>query len=158
LSTWGLTVTWQDPYGQYGQQGQNPYGQDPYGQQGWQNTQPGWQDPYAQQNAYGQQQGYGYYGPPGAPAGGSSGSTVGALVANIIAALLCCGGIAWLPGIILAAMAMNRNNTDPESAKQLTLWSWVCVVLNVVLVIILFVVLYSIGTFADHSSSTSGTY
>ncbi|MFL6053716.1 MAG: hypothetical protein ACJ72W_12495 [Actinoallomurus sp.] len=145
-------MTWQDPYGQYGQ---SPHGQDPYGQQGRQNTQPGWQDPYAQQNQYGQQ-GYGYYGPPGAPAGGTNAGTVGALIANIIAALLCCGGIAWLPGIILAAIAMNRNNTDPESAKQLTLWSWVCFALNIVLAIVLFVILFSIGTFSNNA--TSSTY
>ncbi|MCO6010914.1 hypothetical protein NE236_38750 [Actinoallomurus purpureus] len=158
-------MTWQDPYGQYGQnpQGQTPHGQDAYGQPGWQSTQPGWQDPYAQQGPYGQQnpygqQGYGYYGPPGAPPGGSNAGAVGALVANIVAALLCCGGVAWLPGIILAAISMNRNNTDPESAKQLTLWSWVCFALNIVLMVVLFVVLYSIGTFSNHSSSTSGTY
>src|SRR4051812_47889848 len=113
-STWGRAVTWQDPYGQYGQQG-------------WQqNPQQGWQDPYASQNPYAQQQGYGgYYGPPGAQPGGSNGAAVGALVCNIIAALLCCGGLAWLPGIILSAMAMSRNNTDPGSARNLTLWAWV---------------------------------
>ncbi|MEV5748071.1 hypothetical protein AB0L00_09660 [Actinoallomurus sp. NPDC052308] len=152
-------MTWQDPYGQYGQSGQNPYGQDPYGQQGqqgWQNTQPGWQDPYAQQqNTYGQQQGYGYYGPPGAPPAGSNGSAVGALVANIVSALLCCGGIAWLPGIILAAMAMNRNNTDPQSAKQLSMWSWICFGINIVLAIVLIVVLFAIGTFSNTGGSTA---
>lgn len=148
-------MTWQDPYGQYGQDphGQNPYGQDPYGQNpygepGWQNTQPGWQDPYAQQ------QGYGYYGPPGAPPRGSNGAAVGALVANIIAALLCCGGIAWLPGIILSAIAMSRNQTDPQSARQLTLWSWVCFGIDILLGGILFVVLYGIGIF-NNSGATS---
>ncbi|MCO5968641.1 hypothetical protein [Actinoallomurus soli] len=148
-------MTWQDPYGQYGQ---GPHGQDPYNQQGWQNTQPGWQDPYAQHQGYGQQQGYGYYGPPGAPPAGSNGGAIGALIANIVSALLCCGGIAWLPGIILAAMAMNRHATDPESAKQLTLWSWVCFALNFVLVVVLLVVLFAIGAFSSHTGTSTPTY
>jgi hypothetical protein len=143
------TVTWQDPYGQYGQ---GPQGNDPYNQQGWQHTQPGWQDPYAQQ------QGYGYYGPPVGPPARSNGAAVGALVANIVSALLCCGGIAWLPGIILASMAMSRNNTDPESAKQLTLWSWVCFALNLVLMVALFVILFAVGVVGNDSGTSTPTY
>ena len=138
-------MTWQDPYGQ---QGPGPYGPEQYGQgPGWQNTQPGWQDPYAAPGGYGQQD-PGYYGPPGArPGGRSNGATVGALVANIACAVLCCGTIAWLPGVILAAVGMNRNNTDPESARRLTIWSWVCFAISVVLGVAGLVVLLAIGAF-----------
>jgi hypothetical protein len=134
-------VTWQNPYGN---QGPGPYGPDQYGQgPGWQNTQPGWQDPYAAPGTYGQG-----YGPPGArPGGGSNGATVGALVANIICAVLCCGTIAWLPGVILAAVAMNRNNTDPESARRLTIWSWVCFGISLVLGGALLAVMAALGAF-----------
>lgn len=140
-------MTWQDPYGQQ-------YGQDPYGQPGWQqHTQPGWQDPYAQQDPYGGPQGYGYYGPPGAMRrAGSNGAAIGALVANIVCAVLCCGTIAWLPGIILAAVAMNRAQTDPASARQLTLWSWVCAAISIVLGVVLVVVLLAVGAF--HTAAT----
>lgn len=133
-------MSWQDPYGQYGQN-QNPYGQ----------TQPGygWQDPYG---------GTPGYGPPGPPPGGSNGAAVGALVANIIAAVLCCAGIAWLPGVILSSMAMSRNATDPESSRQLTMWAWVCFVLNIVLVVAFFVVMFAVGAFHDSSTGTSTDY
>jgi hypothetical protein len=113
---------WQDPYDSYGQQ--PPQQQAP----------GGWQDPY----------GYGYgYGPPGVPPGGaSSGSATGALVVSIIEVVLC-GGIFAVPGIVLAAMAMGRSKTDPESARKLTLWAWICAcvapVIGIALAILYFV-------------------
>ncbi len=87
------------------------YGGPPYpGQPG-----GGWQDPYG---------GYGY-GPPGVPnaPGASQGSAIGALVCNIIMLFVC-----WLlaiPGIICSAIALGRVNTDPDSARTLTMWGWV---------------------------------
>lgn len=106
------------------------------------NAQGGWQDPYGQP-------GYGYgYGPPGGPRQrASNGAAIGALVANIIAAVLCCGGVAWLPGVILSAIAINRVDRYPESARTLTVWAWVCFALDVVLNIVLAVILYETGTF-----------
>jgi hypothetical protein len=112
-------VTWQDPYGQ----------------------QPGRQDPYAQQQGYG-------YGPPGGPpSGASNGAAIGALIANIVAALFCCAGIAWLPGIILSAIAINRTQQNPESARNLTVWAWVCFALNAVISVALIVILQVTGVF-----------
>lgn len=120
-------MTWQDPYGRPGGQG-------------------GWQNPY-------NQPGYGYgYGPPGGPPRASNGPAIGALIANIVAAVFCCGGLAWLPGVILAAVAINRTPQDPESARRLTTWAWVCLALDVVLTVALAVILYAIGAFETRNA------
>jgi hypothetical protein len=132
---------WQDPYDPYGQQ-QGGW-QDPNAQQG------GWQDPYAQQSGWQQPPGYGY-GPPGVPpGGGSNGSAIGAMVCNCIAlfsVLFCClGAVASLPGAILAGMALGRTQTNPESARQLTLWSWACFGLSIILSVGMIVILIALG-------------
>lgn len=120
---------WQDPYG---------------GSQGWSG------DPYG--GAYGQ--GYGY-GPPGVPVQrASNSSTVAALVCNIIGVLLCCGLLS-IPGVITSAIAMGRVDTDPESARKLTLWSWVLFGLSVVLGIIALIVYIIVVIMADDYSSTT---
>jgi hypothetical protein len=109
---------WQDPYDQYGQQPQS-----------------GWQDPY----------GYGY-GPPGVPpVGASNGSAIGALICNIVLSLTCCGLLA-IPGIVMAALAMGRVNSDPASARGLTMWSWIIFAINLVIVVagvIVYLTLYA---------------
>jgi hypothetical protein len=150
---------WRDAYGQYGQpyepQDSPPpgYGNDPYGQQG-----SYAQDPYGQsaygQNPYGQdpygQYNYGAY--PGAVPR-NNGLTIAALVANIASAVLCCGiGLTWIPGVILAAVALNRNSTDPESARKLTIGAWVCFAVDVVLTVAALIV---IGLVGDHNSTTT---
>lgn len=145
-------MTWQDPYGQYGQGPQGPGPQGPYGGQGSGPQGPydgqGWQDPYAQP-------GYGSpYGPPGGsipPA--STGPAVAALVCNIVAALLCCVGIGWLPGIIFASMAMSRASRDPESSRKLMMWSWICLGITILLAIVAIAVLLYIG----HNQSPNST-
>ena len=157
---------WRDAYGQYGQQG--PYGQqepqdspppgwgsDPYGQTPYaQGPYP--QDPYAQgqyaqgpypQDPYGQYS-YAGYGPAGAPGSGNNGATIAALVANIIAALLCCSGIAWIPGIITSAIALNRVNTDPESARRMTIAAWVCFAADIVVSLGFVVLVYATDGFS----------
>ncbi|MGI8330166.1 hypothetical protein ACRYCC_09375 [Actinomadura scrupuli] len=114
---------WRDPYDPYGSH-------DPYGP-----PQPpqGWQDPYG-------------YGPPGVPStGASNGSALGALIANIVLSMTCCGLLA-IPGVVMSAIAMGRVNSDPESARSLTLWSWVIFVINIVIVVvavIVYVALYA---------------
>jgi hypothetical protein len=112
---------WQDPYDpSYGSH-------DPYGAQ--QPPPQGWQDPY----------GYGY-GPPGVPAtGASNGSALGALIANIVLSMTCCGLLA-IPGVVMSAIAMGRVNSDPASARSLTLWSWVIFVVNIVIVVVAVIV------------------
>jgi hypothetical protein len=161
--TWEIAMTWQDPYDPYRQNaqdppGQSPYdpyrqnahdppGQGPYGPYGHNPTgQPGWHDPHAQY-------GHGYYGPPGVPPM-STGGTVAALIANIVSAILCCVGLAWLPGIILAALALGRAGTDPLGARRLTMWAWVCFGADLVLVVALLVLF---GVFAGDPGSGAAT-
>jgi hypothetical protein len=131
---------WRDPHGQYGQ-GQNPYGQDPYGQNPYGQGQYG-QGPYPQ-DPYGYS--YGGYGPGGVPPRAGNGMAIAALVANIVSAVLCCAGLAWIPGVITAAVALNRVNTDPESARRLSIVSWVCFAADIVLAVVGVILLGVLG-------------
>ncbi|GAA4487238.1 hypothetical protein GCM10023191_014860 [Actinoallomurus oryzae] len=148
---------WRDAYGQYGQ-GQNPYGQDPYGQDPYGQNPYGAYDPYGQgaygQGAYGQsaygQGAYGPYGPAGVPRG--NGMAIAALVANIVAAFLCCAGLLWIPGVITAAIALNKSDTDPESYRKLSITSWVCFAVNILLAIGGLIALAVIGEHSDTST------
>jgi hypothetical protein len=108
----------QDPYGQ-----QNPSGQ-PYGPQGGYGYGP--QDGhYGPQGGYGPYDGYGGgYGPYGYQSPASNGSAVAALVCNILL-LFCCMPLS-IPGIVLAALSLGKINHDPNSARKLTIWAWVC--------------------------------
>jgi hypothetical protein len=165
-------MAWQDPNEQsdwrdaYGQYGQDPYSQQ-YGAEPQDTPPPGYaQDPYAQdpygQNPYGQspygQDPYGQYNYGAYPSGvgarpGTNGLTVAALVANIVSGVLCCGiGLAWIPGIILAAVALGRNTTDPESARKLTIAAWVCFVADIVITVVGLIV---IGAVSDNHSTTT---
>ncbi|MFD0691886.1 DUF4190 domain-containing protein [Actinomadura fibrosa] len=114
---YGASQGW-DPNGAYGRPGGDPYGMPP----------PGY--------------GYGYgYGPPGVPhAPSSNGSTIAALVCNIVGIVLCCNILA-IPGVITAAIAMGRVQTDPRSARKLTIWSWCLFAASVVLGIV-FLIIY----------------
>ncbi|WP_198653753.1 hypothetical protein [Actinocorallia populi] len=89
-------------------------------------------------NQYGQ---YGQYPPP-PPA--SNGPAVAALIANILLTITCCGLLA-VPGIVTAAVAMSRVNTDPVSAKNLTNWSWVIFGLAVLVGVVLLVLFFALG-------------
>ncbi|TDC48015.1 hypothetical protein E1281_25400 [Actinomadura sp. KC345] len=111
-----------------------PGWQDPYG------GSPGWGgDPYGGAYGPGGAPGYGY-GPPGTPTRpASSASTIAALVCNIAGVVLCCG-ILSIPGAITSAIAMSRVETDPESARKLTIWSWVLFGLSFVIGIILIII------------------
>ncbi|MEU8797797.1 DUF4190 domain-containing protein [Spirillospora sp. NPDC048819] len=138
---------WQDPYGG----SQDPYGG---GSQGWSGD-PYGGNPYG--GAYGPgggQPGYGY-GPPGVPTRPqSNANTIAALVCNIIGVLLCCG-ILSIPGVITAAIAMGRVDSDPESARKLTIWSWVLFGVSVVLGIIIMVVYVIVIIMSEDYQSTT---
>lgn len=127
---------WQDPYGGSQGWGGDPYGQDPYG---------GGYNP-----------GYGY-GPPGVPVTpANNGSAIAALVANIVGVVLCCG-ILSIPGVVTSAIAMGRVQTDPESARKLTMWSWVLFGLSFVLGIVI-IVIYIFAVILAESSGYDSTY
>ncbi|MGP4026515.1 hypothetical protein [Actinomadura sp. 3N407] len=127
---------WQDPYG--GSQGWSgdPYGGTPYGPRG---GHPG----------------YGY-GPPGVPTRPrNNGSTTAALVCNIIGVLLCCGVLS-IPGVITAAIAMGRVDSDPESARKLTVWSWVLFGVSIFLGIIIAIIYVFAIVLTESYDSTTG--
>ncbi|GAA2171202.1 hypothetical protein [Actinomadura napierensis] len=138
----GRPPGWQDPYGGYG-------------------GTPGWDDP----GGYGQpgygQPGYGQpgypYGPPGVPqAPTSNGSTIAALVCNCVVAVLCCNIVA-IPGIVTGALALGRVNTDPQSARKLTIWSWSLFAASILIGIVIAVVYFAIIATSDPGyTSTDG--
>lgn len=61
------------------------------------------------------------------------------LVANTIAALLCFGFLAVI-GVVLAAVAFFRADTDPEQSTRLVRISWVCLVASLAASIVLVIV------------------
>lgn len=122
--------------------GRPPGSDDPYGSgaQGW--------DPYGDYAYYG----YGY-GPPGVPQTPTrNGSTIAALVCNCLLTAFCCGLLA-IPGIITSGIALGRTQTDPDSARNLTLWSWVIFAINIALMVALVVIAITLGAFEEDSGS-----
>jgi hypothetical protein len=111
-------MAWQDPH--------DPHGEEPQQEQAGPYDRPAPSAPYGPQ----------YAAAPPVP----NGSAIGALIANGSAIVFGFGGIgmAWLPGIILSVIALTRFRTDPESARRLTRWAWVCFVVDIVLTVVLF--------------------
>jgi hypothetical protein len=123
----------QDAYGPYGTQGANgAYGGPAgYGPAGY-----GAADPYG----YG-----GGYGPPGFPPTppASNAAAVAAIIGNCVGLIFLCGiGIAWLPGLILGGVAVNKIQSDPAAARSLTRGSWICCGLNFAIEAVIFLVWY----------------
>lgn len=98
---------------------------------------------------------YGPYGPYMPPPPASNGPALAALIANILLTITCCGLLA-VPGVITAAVAMNRVHTDPVSAKNLTNWSWVIFGIAVLVGVVLLVVFFGLGLSGslDETSTT----
>ncbi|HEY3688314.1 MAG TPA: hypothetical protein VGL93_35070 [Streptosporangiaceae bacterium] len=61
------------------------------------------------------------------------------LVANTIAALLCFGFVA-VAGVVLAALAFARSDTDPDQARLFVRLSWLCLVVSLAVSVVLLVV------------------
>ena len=89
------------------------------------------------------------------PPPASNGPALAALIANILLTITCCGLLA-VPGVITAAVAMNRVHTDPVSAKNLTNWSWVIFGIAVLVGVVLLVVFFGLGLSGslDETSTT----
>ncbi|MEU6752679.1 hypothetical protein ABZ914_41215 [Spirillospora sp. NPDC046719] len=125
----GVPPGWHDPYGGYGHGGT-----------------PGWDDAGA----------YGPYGPPGVPqAPANNGSAIAALVCNCVVALLCCNIVA-IPGIVTGALALGRVQTDPASARRLTIWSWSLFAASLVIGIIIAVVYFAVILTHDPGYTSTG--
>ena len=77
-----------------------------------------------------------------------------AFVMNIVACLVCCG-VASLPGLIVGGIAMSKAETEPESARNLTRWAWICLGITVGLAVVGMVVVVILGVTGvlDDSSS-----
>lgn len=101
---------------------------------------------YGGYDAGGYGAGYGGYDPGGYGYGGygygpdprvKSQATM-AFVFNIIACLLCCG-VASLPGLICGGVAMSKAELDPEGARSLTRWAWICLGVTIGIAVLLIV-------------------
>ena len=134
----GQPPAWNDPNGQV-PSGRAQSWNDPNGYNG-PGAQPGWDTP-SQPGAPSPPYGYGY-GPPGVAqrSGTTPASTIAALVCTCVATALCCNVLA-IPGIVTSAIALSRSQTDPRSARTLTMWSWVVLAVAVVLYIAFFALL-----------------
>lgn len=73
------------------------------------------------------------YGPPGVPSQTvNSGAITAAIVCNSIAIVLC-GSVTAVAGVITALHAQRRATTDPRSARRLVVWSWSLFAVSVVI-------------------------
>lgn len=117
------------------------------------------QDPYGQQNSfgpreYGHPEGYGPYGgygpPPPQP---SNASAIAALVCNILL-VFCCVPLS-ITGVVLSALALGRISHDPNSARKLTVWAWICFGVGITIGIAVLAVLFANGYNRD---SDTGSY
>ncbi len=135
-------------------EGPYPYGQHGYGQQGYGRTagSTGGYPGYGQNTA-----GYGYP-PAGAVSYGQNQTNGSALALTIVSAvtILFCGGLLTIPAVVFGGIALSRQNTDPESSRQLARNGWIAYGIGVVLTIVLGIALVAwIVTTADtYSSST----
>ena len=133
---------------------EDPYGAAPSG--------GAYGPPGGGQAPYGPPQGLGpggpayAYGPPGVPSRTvSPGTITAALVCNSIAIVLCCN-IAAVAGVITALHAQRRVETDPRSARKLTIWSWSLFVVSTLIGIIIAVVYLILTLNSDPGYSSSG--
>lgn len=95
--------------------------------------------------------GYGGYVPPDPRI--KSQATL-AFVMNIIACLLCCG-VASLPGLIVGGIAMSKAEIEPETARNLTKWAWICLGITVGLAVVGMVVVIILGVTGALDDSSS---
>ena len=98
---------------------------------------------------YGGYGGYGYGGDPQL----KSRATM-AFVFNIIACIVCCG-IASLPGLIVGGIAMSKAEVDPDAARNLTKWAWICLGITIGLAVLgigVFIAIGIAGGFDEPSS------
>ncbi len=150
---------------EYGNPAQQPYGSPPpaYG------TPPA--PPYVtpQPPPYGAQQpSYGYtpppvpYGSPWMPVHSPESSSVRSqaitsMILNIVSVLFCCPPLG-LAGAITSGIAISRADTDVAAAKRLVGWGWGLLAASVVLAIVAFILVISLGLLGESSSSYDTSY
>ncbi|MFV2178419.1 hypothetical protein ACFHW2_33295 [Actinomadura sp. LOL_016] len=135
-----------------------------YGPSGWDGAPHGSSQGWDPNGAYGQSYGYGpapgygpdpgygsgpQYGPPGVPhRPASQTSAIIALVCNSLSVVSCCNVLA-IPGIITGALAIQRVDRQPESARSLTMWSWIIFGVSTVLAIAVIALLIAADVGSD---------
>ena len=96
------------------------------------------------------------YGPPPNP--GVRNNATAALVANIVAVVLCCG-VASIGGLICAAIAMSKADYEPDTASKLIMWAWILLGVSVVLDIVFVILLIAFPVImAGIFGSVAGSY
>lgn len=112
----------------------------------------GWDPNGAYGQSYGYGPGYGHapgYGPPGVPhRPASMTSAIIALVCNSLVVVSCCNVLA-IPGIITGALAIQRIERQPESARSLTIWSWVIFGVSTLIAIVVIALLIAADVGSD---------
>lgn len=111
--------------------------------------------------------GYGGYPPPSGygasppPPNPARNTAIAALIVNIIAATFCCG-ITSVGGLICAALAMGKADTEPETARTLTMWAWILLgatfLIDVIIVIVFIVAPSVFLAFFAGIAGSSGDY
>jgi hypothetical protein len=48
-----------------------------------------------------------------------------------------------IPGIVLSALALGKLNHEPDSARKLTIWAWVCFGIGLVLAVAVIAFMFS---------------
>ncbi len=138
-----MSQHWPDPHGYWGDSaGQQHQRQSGYDQGGYQ-APPGYQSGAwpTHGNAYHGSYGYtGYTGPPppGTSSNQHSASTILALVTAIGTVLFC--GYTNIIGVILAAVALGKNN-DPAEAARMTRFAWISNWIHIGLLVVLVLVM-----------------
>jgi hypothetical protein len=152
-SPYGQQPQQPSPYGQTPGQAPSPYSQPqqpgPYGQPqgpyvaGQQPARPapgaGQGYPYGQQPGYGQQgygqaQPYGYGQSPYAPARRTNGSAIALLIVSGVSTLFGC--IFAIPAVILAILALVKQDDSPSDSARLSRWGWIAYGIAVALVVV----------------------
>lgn len=130
-----------------------PYAPPPYGPAGYAGSYGpgyagyGWGPPPA---------GYGW-GPPGypyPPRPGPSGSTIALTIVAALLTMSCYFTIAGLPSLVMAILALVRNDQDPEGARRLTRNGWI--VMGVVSVVILILIVVFAAVLFSVSATETG--
>ena len=71
---------------------------------------------------------------------------------------LSCIGFLAIAGIVTAGIAMGKVQTNPESARTLTIWSWVIFAVNVLIVAAFIIILLVAAANAPTTTTpTTGT-
>ena len=76
-----------------------------------------------------------------------------ALIANLLALVLCLG-LMSLPGAVCAVVALNRSRTEMRSARRWLTWSWWLLAANVLLYVLIAALIVGLALAVGYSGAT----